>query len=147
MSSQFQNDSNYHCTKRKEKAKISKNVMKGLYKAQQLVQIWHCNTSGMQLSSLMAVAHICKIVWYVIRSDIKFPQTAIGKTERILLWIASSDVYCPAEHYYSLVTLKDHQMMYVLLDLHYRDHIVQFKCIFFHDTVSELFICNYCADV
>ena len=101
----------------------------------------------MQLGSLTAVADICKFVWYVIRSGVKFAQTAFGKTEIIFLWITSSDVYCPEEHYYSLVTLKDHQMMYVLSDLHYRDHIVQFKCILFHDTVTELFICNYCADV
>jgi len=86
MSYQIQNDPNYHCTKtERRKQRYNKNVRNGLYRAQQLVQIWHCNTSGMQLSSLMAVADICKFVGCVIRSGVKFAQTATGKTERIYL--------------------------------------------------------------
>lgn len=91
-----------------EKANNHKNVRKGLYRAQQLVHVQHCNTSGMQLSPFTAVADIYKFVWNVLKSGVKFAQTAIGKTERIFLWITSSDVYWPEEYYYSLVKLKDH---------------------------------------
>lgn len=129
--------------KERRKLRYYKIFRKSLYRAQQLMIY---GTSSMQPRSWTALADICKFVWYVIRSGVKFAQNATGKTEILFLRITSSEVYYPKEHCYSSVTMKDHQMMYIPADLHYRDHIVQFKCILFHDTESYLFICNYCAD-
>lgn len=78
----FQNYSIYPCTKiktQKRKQRYYKDVKKGLYRAHQLMQAWHCNTSGMQLGSLMAVVCICKFEWYVTRS---VPKLSLEKHNR-----------------------------------------------------------------
>lgn len=65
-----------------ESKDITKNVSEGFYRAQQIVQIWFCDTSGRQVLSSTAVGGIRKFVWYVTRSSVKFAQAVIRKTER-----------------------------------------------------------------